>query len=645
MSDEVDISVMIGGPQGGGIESSGQMLVRTFMIKGYDVFGIREYHSNIIGAHSYYNVRFKKNRPKSVKLPVDSLIALDAETIFTHYNEVSPKSFVVYDIDILNTPMERISPMEPEVKERVRDELKKLGVEPIASEVIKYLSNNGIKTVGLPLKNLLKTTAEKLKTNVVSVAKTVNTMSITASAALLGIDVETIEKSINYYFYGKKSVIDSNVMAAKVAYDYVKENFGIGNPIEDGPNKNKSRMVATGNDIVAMGKLAGGLTLETYYPITPSQDEAFYLGEHRYFRLDEWASKELGVEKLGVLVFQAEDELGALNMAIGGALAGARTATTTSGPGLSLMNEAISFSVMAEVPVVITVWMRAGPSTGEATRQGQQDLLHSVFAGHGDTPKIVIASGDHIEAYYDAMRSLNWAEKYQTPVIHLVDKYIASSMMSFDKEDVDPQLVPIDRGKYDTETKNEDYKRYELTEDYISPRSPLGKRLMWVSSLTHNEYGMVTEDPITREKMLLKLSKKIENAGKEIPLSEKVSLYGDQDAKITLVSWGSAKGPILDAMDLLRKDGIKTKFLHIRMMSPFPSDYVSNVLNSSELVIDVEANALSQLALLVRMHTGYDIKKKIIKLTGRTIMEHEAYNALKTVIQNNQDLVVIRDGA
>ncbi|MGC8566066.1 MAG: 2-oxoacid:ferredoxin oxidoreductase subunit alpha [Caldisphaera sp.] len=645
MSEEVDLSVMIGGPQGGGIESSGQMLIRTFMIKGYDVFGIREYHSNIMGAHSYYNVRVKMNRPRSVRLPVDSLLALDAETIFTHYNEVSPKSFVIYDTDILNTRMEKIAPMEPEVKERVEKNLKGLGVEPVVSDVIKYLSGQGVRTIGLPLKNLLKTTAEKLKTNVVSVAKTVNTMSITASVALLGIDVETVAKSINYYFAGRKSIIDSNVMAASVAYEYVKENFGMGKPIPDGPNRNRIRMVATGNDIVAMGKLAGGLTLETYYPITPAQDEAFYLGDHRHFKLDEWSAKELGVDKLGVLSFQAEDELAALNMAIGGALAGARTATTTSGPGLSLMSEAISFAVMIEAPVVITVWMRAGPSTGEATRQGQQDLLHSIFAGHGDTPKIVIASGDHIEAYYDTIRALNWAERYQTPVIHLVDKYLASSMMSFDSEDVDPQLIPIDRGKFVLDEGHEEYKRYEITDDYISPRAPLGKRLMWVSSLAHNEYGMQTEDPYTREKMLLKIVKKFETAEKEIPDSVKASLYGDLDSKITIVSWGSAKGPILDALNLLEKDGIKAKLLHLRVMSPFPKELVSKILNSSDVVIDVEANAMSQLAMAIRMYTGYEIKKKIVKLTGRTIMEHEAYKAIKAMIEKNEDFKVINDGA
>ncbi|MCE4623126.1 MAG: 2-oxoacid:acceptor oxidoreductase subunit alpha [Caldisphaeraceae archaeon] len=648
LSEQIDLSVMIGGPQGGGIESSGQMLLRTFMIKGYDVFGIREYHSNIMGAHSYYNIRVKSVKPRSVKLPVDGLLALDAETIFTHYNEISSNGYLIYDTSTEGTKIERIAPMEIEVKERIKNNLKEAGIEPIISDIIKYLSREGVKTIGLPLKDLLRKTAEKLNTNLVSISKTVNTMSLTAMVSLLGFNLKTVEKAINYYFSGRKSIIEANVEAARTSFEFVKENYGLGKEIPDGPNRGKTRMVATGNDVVAMGKVAGGLTLETYYPITPAQDEAFYLGLHRNFKVDENTSKELGIDRLGVLPFQAEDELAAINMAIGGALAGARTATTTSGPGFSLMNEGISFAVIAEVPVVITVWMRAGPSTGEATRQGQQDLLHSIFSGHGDSPKIVISSGDHIEAFYDAIKSLNWAEKYQTPVVHLVDKYLASSMMSFDKEDVDTSKVQIDRGKYITEpsgNEGERFKRYELTEDYVSPRAPLGARLMMISSLTHNEYGMVTEDPVTREKMLIKRLKKIEKAGMEIPVEDKARLYGNPDAKVTIVSWGSTKGPILDAIDLLKRDGIDAKLLHIRMLMPFPSDYVSKVLNSSDIVIDLEANSMAQLAMAIKMYTGYDIKRKVVKLSGRTIMEHETYKALKSVIKGEKDFVVMSDGA
>jgi 2-oxoglutarate ferredoxin oxidoreductase subunit alpha len=646
LSENVDLDVMIGGPQGGGIESSGQMTLRVFMIKGYDVFGIREYHSDIMGAHSYYNIRVRARKPRSVRLPVDALLALDAEAIFTHYNELAPGSYLIYDNDSLSTRMDRIAPMEPETKERVREDLKEKGVEPVASELVKYLSKQGVKTVGLPLKDLLKVTADRLKTSVVSVAKTVNTMTITALSAMLGIDLAAVERSIELYFAGRKSIIDSNVEAARVTYDYVKENYGVAKPLPDGPHRNKTRMVATGNDIVAMAKIVGGVTLETYYPITPSQDEAFYMESHRVFDLDEDAARSLGTQKMPALTLQAEDELAALNMAIGAALAGARVATTTSGPGLSLMNEAISFAVMAEVPVVISVWMRTGPSTGIATRQGQGDLLHSMFAGHGEAlPKIVLASGDHIEAYYDTIKALNWAERFQVPVIHLLDKYMAASMMSFDMEDVDPYKVPLDRGKFVVQPDPKAYKRYELTDDGISPRAPLGAVRYTVSSLEHNEEGVVTEDPVMRERMVMKRIRKMETIEREIPDSEKAVLHGDPDARVTVISWGTTKGPILDAMERLSAEGLKLRFLQIKTFLPFPTNMVKGIIETSDDVIAVENNAFGQMVWAIRMFTGFDIKKRIAKLNSRSLMEQEVYNGIRKALSMKEGLVVVSDGA
>ncbi len=646
MSENVDLDVMIGGPQGGGIESSGQMALRVFMIKGYDVFGIREYHSDIIGAHSYYNVRVKAQKPRSVRLPVDALLALDAETIFTHYNDLAPESYLIYGTESLNTRIDGIAPMDHDTKERVKEDLKQKGVEPVASEVVKYLASTGVKTVGLPFKDLLKVTAERLKTTVVSVSKTVNTMSITALAAMLGIDLGAVEKSIQLYFAGRKGIVDSNVEAARTTYEYIKDNYGVSKPLPDGPHRNKVRMIATGNDIVAMAKIVGGVTLETYYPITPSQDEAFYMETHRVFDLDEEASRSLGQSKTGTLVLQAEDELAALNMAIGGALAGARVATTTSGPGLSLMNEAISFAVITETPVVISVWMRTGPSTGIATRQGQQDLLHAMFAGHGEAlPKIVLASGDHLEAYYDTIKALNWAEKFQVPVIHLLDKYMAASMMSFDMEDVDPYKVPLERGKLVPNPDPKTYKRYELTDDGISPRAPLGTVQYIVSSLEHNEYGVVTEDPVIREKMSLKRLKKMETIEREIPESEKAVLYGDPDSRITIVSWGSTKGPILDAMGSLAKEGLRLRFLQIKTFLPFPTSTVKKIIESSDDVIAVENNAFGQMVMAVRMFTGLNINKRIAKLNSRSLMEQEIYNGVKKALSMKEGLVVVSDGA
>ncbi|MGC9071746.1 MAG: 2-oxoacid:ferredoxin oxidoreductase subunit alpha [Acidilobus sp.] len=646
MSENVDLDVMIGGPQGGGIESSGQMMLRVFMIKGYDVFGIREYHSDIIGAHSYYNVRIKARKPRSVRLPVDALLALDGEAIFTHYNELAPGSYLIYDNESLSTRMERIAPMEPETKEKVREDLKGKGVDPVASELVKYLARQGIKTIGLPLKDLLKATAERLKTTIVSVSKTVNTMTITALAAMLGIELQAVERSISLYFAGRKSIIDSNIEAARITYDYVKENYGVSKPLPDGPNRNKVRMVATGNDIVAMAKIVGGVTIETYYPITPSQDEAFYMESHRVFDLDEEASRSLGTPKMTALTLQAEDELAALNMAIGAAIAGARTATTTSGPGLSLMNEAISFAVMAEAPVVISVWMRTGPSTGIATRQGQGDLLHAMFAGHGEAlPKIVLASGDHIEAFYDTIRALNWAEKYQVPVIHLLDKYMAASMMSFDMEDVDPYKIPLERGKFVPQPDPKTYRRYELTGDGISPRAPLGMIRYTVSSLEHNEEGIVTEDPVMREMMVMKRVKKMETIERDIPDSEKAILHGDPDAKITIVSWGSTKGPILDAMERLSSEGLKLRFLQIKTFLPFPTSLVRGIAESSDDVIAVENNAFGQMVWAIRMFTGVDVKKRIAKLNSRSLMQQEIYNGVKKALSMKEGLVVVSDGS
>ena len=646
MSENVDLDVMIGGPQGGGIESSGQMMLRVFMIKGYDVFGIREYHSDIIGAHSYYNVRIKARKPMSVRLPVDAVLALDGEAIFTHYHELTQGSYLIYDNDSLSTRMDRIAPMEPETKERVREDLKEKGVEPIASELVKYLAGQGIKTVGLPLKDLLKTTADRLKTTIVSVSKTVNTMTITALAAMLGIDLETVEKSIALYFAGRKSIIDTNVEAARVAYEYVRENFGVSKPLPNGPHRNKVRMVATGNDIVAMAKIVGGVTLETYYPITPSQDEAFYMELHRVFDLDEEAARALGTPKMTSLTLQAEDELAALNMAIGGAIAGARVATTTSGPGLSLMNEAISFAVMAEAPVVITVWMRTGPSTGIATRQGQGDLLHSMFAGHGEAlPKIVLASGDHIEAYYDTIKALNWAEKFQVPVVHLVDKYMAASMMSFDMEDVDPYKIPLERGKFVASPDPKTYRRFELTEDGVSLRAPLGSVRYTVSSLEHNEEGVVTEDPAMREKMVLKRIRKMQTIEREIPDPDKAVLHGDPDARITIVSWGTTKGPILDAMERLSSEGLRLRFLQIKTFLPFPTNVVKGIIDSSDDVIAVENNAFGQMVWTIRMFTGFEVKKRIAKLNARSLMEHEVYRGIKKALEMKEGMVVVSDGS
>ncbi len=638
----VDLALLIGGPQGGGIESAGQIGVRALVMKGYDIFGVREYHSNIIGAHSYFNIRIRDTVARSPRLPVDAVVALDAESVFTHMDDVREGGIFVYDTSTLKTRVDRIAPMPGPLKERVKAKLSQHGLGDTVADAIKYLESRGAKLLGIDLKSAIKEVAEKSGRPVVSVARAANVVGLSAALAFLGVEKEYVHRAIEAYFAGKTRVIEPNKIAADIAYDYVKEAYGLGN-LPDGPHKGKVRMVASGNDVVAMGKVVGGLTVQTYYPITPAADEALYMEGHRLVEVREELAEKVGLEKLGVAVIQTEDEISAINMAIGAALAGARSATTTSGPGFSLMNEAISMAYIMEAPVVITIWQRAGPSTGMATRTGQQDLLHAMFAGHGDAVKIVVASGDHEEAFYDAIKALNWAEKFQIPVVHLVDKTLAASTKSLDKFDLDS--ITIDRGKFSYEWSDGEYLRYKLTEDGISPRVPVGFAKQLNSSLEHTEYGYAIEDPEVRNAMVEKRLRKLEAIEKGIPEDERVKVYGSSNSDITIISWGTVKGPVLDAMEKLEGEGIKVRYVHIKTFIPFPVKTIDEVFKSASRIAVVDYNMLAQTSLAIRMFTGHKAPHVIQKFTGRALQEQEIVRAVKEILENNVERVVVSDGA
>jgi 2-oxoglutarate ferredoxin oxidoreductase subunit alpha len=635
----VDLSLIIGGPQGGGIESAGQITVKAFVLKGYDVLGSREYHSNIMGAHSYYHLRVREKRPGSLTLPVYSLLALDAESILTHYRDVRPGGIVVYDPAVKNTRLDSIQPMAPPLKERIRADLESRGLPLTAEGALKVMEENGVKLVGLPLKAMLRRVSDETKAPLASVSKAVNTMGLSAMLYMLGVEPGYIEKAISLQFAAKEKVVRINVAAARVAIEYVREVYGDQETLPDGPHKGKVRMIASGNDVVAMGKLAAGVGFLSYYPITPSSDEALYLEKHNYVSLPEDVSEKLGYDKLAVVTLQMEDELASVNAAIGAALAGARASTTTSGPGFSLMNEGISLAVEAEVPIVVTLWMRAGPSTGMPTRTGQQDLLHSIFSGHGDAPKIVIASGDHVEAFYDSIKAFNWAEMFQTPVIHLLDKYLASAMASLDREELDVSKVVIDRGKL-VENPGPGYLRYKITEDGISPRARIGDAVMNVTGLEHTEDGKGTEDPVVREQMMLKRDRKMRKVLEVLPDEDKAVLHGDPDAEVTIVSFGSTKNVILDALPLLEEKGVKANFLQVRLLSPFPSDLVGRVLSRAKRVVSVEMNLIGQLAFLVRAHTGIKVDSLVAKINGRPLYDFEVVEGVLRALEGEERVVV-----
>ncbi|WP_188603236.1 2-oxoacid:ferredoxin oxidoreductase subunit alpha [Vulcanisaeta souniana] len=639
-----DIMWVVGGPQGGGIDTGASVFMRTVARAGYYVIGDREYFSNIKGRHSYFMVRVSDEPRGGLLSAIDVLVALDAESVFTHFQDIKRGGYLIVDTSTFNTKLEQIQYMEDEFKERLREFFSKSGIEPTVKGVIDYLKNNGVNIITMHYADLLQDVKKKLHDiDLPSLIGRYSNVVMTAySTAIMGLPIDYVFKGLEDVFTGRRGkLLEYNKAIVEIVYEYAKP---LKSSITLPPIKRDTRaIIVNGNEAVAIGKILGGLRFQTYYPITPAADESFFIEAHNIISLDPATEEAKALEKAGIVVVQTEDEISAINMAIGAGIAGARAATATSGPGLSLMVEGTGFAGMNEIPVVITHYQRAGPSTGMATRNSQSDLRFVMHMGHGEFPRIVIASGDHREAVEDAFKALNWAEKYQIPVIHLVDKALANSY-SMVVWDLDKKSLKIDRGLIVTNNDN-DYKRFKLTKNGVSPRSIPGPGpIFWLTGDEHDEHGHITEDPVTRMDMYEKRMKKLELADKEIPITDKAKLYGPENADITLIGWGSTKGVILDAMNMLGKEGYRVNFLQLKMFIPFPSEFVRNVLSKNQLIIDIESNYEAQAASVIREKTGIEIRHKVVKVTGRPIFVDEVYEAVKKILKDKDEKIILMKG-
>jgi 2-oxoglutarate ferredoxin oxidoreductase subunit alpha len=400
-------------------------------------------------------------------------------------------------------------------------------------------------------------------------------------------------------------------------------------------------IIVQGNQSSALGKMVAGCRLQTYYPITPASDDSEFLEANEILELYDSGKKG------SIVVIQTEDEIAAITMAIGSALTGARTATATSGPGFSLMAEALGWAGINEVPIVISLYQRAGPSTGLPTRHEQGDLHFAINAGHGEFPRMVLASGDIEESFYDTIKVFNMADRYQMPVIHLLDKAIANSVMTC--KNFKPNKIAIDRGSLIHTITEADkgiagnYLRFKLPSEEnnnnpISSRVTLGTKdaIFWNTGDEHTEEGHITEDPEVRIQMMDKRMSKLEVALAEIPDEDKAVSYGS--GEIVIVSWGSTKGAILDAMNKLADEGINIKFVQVRLMNPFPSELVMSLLKDAKVMIDLEMNYTGQLAALIRQNIRREFDYQIVKYNGRPISVDEVYNAVKRITNDSKNV-------
>jgi 2-oxoglutarate ferredoxin oxidoreductase subunit alpha len=326
----------------------------------------------------------------------------------------------------------------------------------------------------------------------------------------------------------------------------------------------------------------------------------------------------------GIVYKQPEDEIAGINMAIGASVAGVRSMVATSGGGFSLMVEGLSLTGIMEVPLVIDLGMRVGPATGMPTWTEQGELLFAIHAGHGDFPRIVLAPGDAKEVYSTTIDAFNLADKYQIPVFVLTDKYLNESHWCVPKAHFQSP-VTIDRGKL---VKAEDlptdgsFKRYDASvADGVSPRSVPGMAhgFYYANSYEHDEQGFMTEDAGKRVVMANKRLRKTKAITADV---RPPTVYGDADAAITFVTWGSTKGPVIEAMKLLKLQGISTKLVHYTWMYPFPAEATKKLL-SGGTVIDIEQNGSGQLAQLIRAQTGIELTRTMLKYDGRPFYPEE----------------------
>jgi 2-oxoglutarate ferredoxin oxidoreductase subunit alpha len=622
------INWMAGGPQGSGVDTASTIFGRACGYGGLWVFGRREYHSNIKTMHSYFLQRISKQPTLANISDVDLLAAFDAETVVRHVNEVVSEGGIIVDSrDLSVNVLNGIPTFSEEYKNQIQAYMKENNIGETITDFLNYAKTKNIQVYPVPYMDLLTQIGKAVKIEKVSMlSKMLNVLTIGISFALLKYDKKLVEDAIKATFHEKIAAM--NVTAIDYAYDYAEKNLNINSfkhKLEKVP-VNEPRIFLTGNQAVAMGKVLGGCRIQTYYPITPAADESEYLEAHELLKTKK------GQE--AIVVLQTEDEIAAVNSASGACLTGARAATSTSGPGFSLMAEGLGWAGNNEVPLVITYYQRGGPSTGQPTRHSQQDLRFAMHAAHGEFARIILASGDIKECFYDAAEVFNLAEKYQMPVIHLLDKGMANCSQTYPIFDY--TNVKIDRGQIVTEKELEgkEYKRFRFTETGVSPRAFLGTKnaVQWCTGDEHNESGNINEEPFTRRAMMDKRMKKLDLVDKEVPLEMKINFFGDKNSENIVVSWGSPKGAIIESLNQLKDEGFSLCYIQVRMIHPLPSAYLKQMLQNKKRIIDVEDNITAQLGGIITEHTTIKPNYYILKYTGRPMMTTEVYQAIKNVL-------------
>jgi 2-oxoglutarate ferredoxin oxidoreductase subunit alpha len=425
-----------------------------------------------------------------------------------------------------------------------------------------------------------------------------------------GFSLDGLENLIPKKF--NEEVRKVNLEAVKSGYDLLHSK------IEVKEGENKDRILINGNTAIALGALAGGLSFYSAYPMTPATSVMTYLSKKQV--------------EAGIVVEQVEDEIAAINMAIGASYAGARAMTGSSGGGFSLMVEALGLAGIMETPLVVVDSQRPGPATGLPTRTEQSDLSFLLTASHGEFPRFVMSVRNAEDAFYQSFRAMNIADKYQTVVLLLTDQYLADSKVTIPKYDLNKLKLENNIFGAEILEEGEEYKRYKVTEDGISPRLIPGKafnQVVLVDSDEHNEFSHITESAQMRNLQMEKRMKKLELMKEDLLEPE---YFGALKPEVLLVGWGSTYGALKEAVEISNKSGFKVGALSFGDIYPLPQEKFLRYSKEARLVINVEQNYTGQLGKLITQETGIKMDKSILKYDGRQIDATEIYDRLKSEV-------------
>jgi len=624
----IDLTWVIGGPQGGGVETAANIFAGACAGCGLRIFGKREYYSNIKGEHSYFGVRVSDRQIHSNVIGITMLAAFDAETLFRHAEEVSNDGAIVYESDLATIKADEVPTLDPPFKERLEKYLGSKNKPTTIQGMLDSAKERGVTLYPVSFKTMLSNLSDETgNPKLRGMFRMLNVLAVSVSLGLLGLPPDTLLSSVQGVFARKKEIAEMNRHAANYAYNFASAKFQkFKHQLAPIP-KEPGTILIQGFQSTALGKIACGCRFQSYYPITPASDESEFLESNETFDVE---NNRPG----STIVVQSEDEISAIGMVVGATIAGTRAATSTSGPGFSLMAETLGWAGINEVPIVVTLYQRSGPSTGLPTRHGQDDLQFAIHAGHGDFPRIVYASGDIEEGFYDTAKCFNFAEMFQMPVIHMMDKFIASTVETVKR--FDPSKITIERGKL-LQKATPDYRRFAPSPDGISPRSRLGLEngIFWNTGDESDEFGHISEDPVNRVSKMDKRARKLETALETIPKEDQAVSYGTSE--FCIVSWGSTKGPVLDAIEMLKKDGHNVGFIQIKLLHPFPTEHVKSLLKDVKTIIDIEANHSGQMGSLINEYLDHKVDYYILKYTGRPMTCTEVYESVKKVLDRKAE--------